>query len=86
MDSGKPVISTTDDDDIFNLQIKIKRVFLNTKQTMKQYRQHRGTNEQTWTTEYIAPVCNTYLQHRQAIGHRQRIYLQLTHKYDVVCT
>ena len=38
---------------------------LNTKQTMKQYRQHRQTNEQTRTTEYIAPVCNTYLQHRQ---------------------
>ena len=32
---------------------------------MKQYRQHRQTNEQTRTTEYIAPVCNTYLQHRQ---------------------
>ena len=32
---------------------------------MKQYRQHRQTNEQTQTTEYIAPVCNTYLQHRQ---------------------
>ena len=49
---------------------------------MKQYRQHRQTNEQTRTTEYIAPVCNTYLQHRQTdrqtIGHGQRIYLQLT--------
>ena len=32
---------------------------------MKQYRQHRQTNEQTRTTEYSAPVCNTYLQHRQ---------------------
>ena len=32
---------------------------------MKQYRQHRQTNEQTRTTEYIAPVCNTYLQRRQ---------------------
>ena len=32
---------------------------------MKQYRQHRQTNEQTRTTEYIAPICNTYLQHRQ---------------------
>ena len=33
---------------------------------MKQYRQHRQTNEQTWTTEHIAPVFNTYLQHRQS--------------------
>ena len=46
---------------------------------MKQYRQHRQTNEQTRTTEYIAPVCNTYLQHRQTIRHGQWIYLQLTH-------
>ena len=39
---------------------------------MKQYRQHRQTNEQTRTTEYIAPVCNTYLQHRQTDRHRTR--------------
>ena len=57
---------------------------------MKQYRQQRQTNEQTRTMEYIAPVCNTYLQHRQTdrqtIGHGQLIYLQLTRKYDIVCT
>ena len=52
---------------------------------MKQYRQHRQTNEQTWTTEYIAPVCNNiYNTDRQTIGHRQQIFLQLTHKYYIV--
>ena len=39
---------------------------------MKQYRQHRQTNEQTRTTEYIAPACYTYLQHRQT-DNRTRI-------------
>ena len=45
--------------DIYFTPVK-EMVSLNTKQTMKQYRQHRQTNEQTHITEYIAPICNTY--------------------------
>ena len=56
---------------------------------MKQYRQHRQTNEQTRTTEYIAPVCNTYLQHRQTdrqTDNRTRTtdILATDCKYDIV--
>ena len=45
---------------------------------MKQYRQIRHTNEQTWTTEYIAPVCNTYLQHRQTDNRTRTMDLLAT--------
>ena len=52
---------------------------------MKQYRQHRQTNEQTWTTEYIAPVCNTYLQHRQTDNRTRTTDILATDcKYDIV--
>ena len=50
---------------------------------MKQYRQHRQTNEQTRTTEYIAPVCNTYLQHRQT-DRQSDTDNGYTCKYDIV--
>ena len=50
---------------------------------MKQYRQHRQTNEQTRTTEYIAAVCNTYLQHRQTDNRTRTTDILATDcKYD----